>query len=607
MAEVPANILSMIAGQGRAPIGPDWNAINQNQEMAIKIQKAQEAQQGQNALKWVYSDPNNYDPQTMQPKPEAWSNLMRMSPAAGMDLRNNLVTLSEKQARTANLQTEGMQGWIKQGMEVGKGALDEYHAALEQGVPAPEAMQRGQQKYTKDLDTLKSSGMPESLKQRLEPMFDPIRIGKNQATWAQQMAMENLKKEGYQKITQTDPVSGQPQDVWAAPGKPTLNMGGQPITPSGIPARSEATLPKLYVGTVDGKTNVPVQRRVTDGAWETADGKHTPVEVTDPHTIGTERQTGQYGKVAQIAIEDPDNPSDTKIVPAQQDQKTGQWVTADANREPLPTPKRIVSTGGSGRQAEAQAMAMINAGNEAAASLKNLVELPVTATSGWFKGLTSDKPESIAAAVGRSIAGYVNERDARSLQISWQGIGRSMATLEAAGRATGLVGLQKQAESLQPQKGDTYTNVLRSYAEIRQIVERSIETMKSSPGVSSDQKKLLDKIAKEAETTVPWTVHDVNQLETGGKDSVLEFAKKVKVGAAGEEKAPSVPTPAASPMGTAPYIEPPAKGGPQQGAPPPVYTPNTPHAMPTPKTPAEAQKLPPGTHYMTPDGHEIIR
>ncbi len=148
--------------------------------------------------------------------------------------------------------------------------------------------------------------------------------------------------------------------------------------------------------TTDGK---PIQLEKTAGGGLIDALTRLPV---DPNTIKpgslepsptAGRVTGEYGKVSQIAIDDPDTPGDTKIVPAQQHTKTGQWVTADANRDPLPTPKRIVSTGGSGRQAEAQAMAMINAGNEASASLKNLVELPIGATSGWFKGLTSQTPE----------------------------------------------------------------------------------------------------------------------------------------------------------------------------------------------------------------------
>ncbi len=84
---------------------------------------------------------------------------------------------------------------------------------------------------------------------------------------------------------------------------------------------------------------------------------------------------------------------------------------------------------------------MLNAGNEASGSVANLVDLPITATSGWFKNVTAQSADSIVKNVMRGITGYVNERDARSLQISWNGIGRSLATLEAAGRATGLVGL----------------------------------------------------------------------------------------------------------------------------------------------------------------------
>ena len=511
------------AGRNLPTFGPDYNALLTMQ----RIQQAQQVTQAQNALKQLYSDQSNYDPKTMQPTPEAWANLARVSPPAMMDLRNNLLKLQGRADANSFNKSKVFDQFQKDGEDVGAKVWAGYQDALTK-MP-PEAARKWAQEniYTPLVTDWKKTLSPE-MAAMVPNDFIP-----------QRTAAMMMNRDIYKAQQLNAPKEHRAEEKLQLEQSKDLRES------------QKAQEPRFYgdVTNADGKAErVPLLLGGETGYLDFATKK--PVQPKNVSNKGPDVNRQEYGKVSQIAIDDPSSPGDTKIVPAQQNAKTGQWVTADANRDPLPTPKRIVSTGGSGRQAEAQTMAMVNAGNEASASLKNLVELPIGATSGWFKGLTSVPADSLAANIGRSVAGYVNDRDARSLQISWQGIGRSMATLEAAGRATGLVGLQKQAEALQPQKNDSYTTVLRSYAEIRQIIDRSVETIKTSPGVSADQKKLLDKIVKEAEQTVPWTVHDVNMLETGGKDSVVEFAKKVKAGAAGRTEAETAipPAPGAPPQ-----------------------------------------------------------
>lgn len=546
--ETPSNILSQIAGVGTnvPQFGPDYNAIAQMQRTQLAVQNAQQVQQAENALKAAFSGPN-FDPKTLSLNQQGWGQLAQASPSAFMEARNSLAGIQEKQARLSSTNSKWMEDVQDRANDMRVAYLDRYDKNLAGGMLPDAARRDADDKVWGPKRQELVAGMPAEMASTISAGGDPMQARQRLAEYK---AVQSARLDASKPPTiETDYGQQPPLEYYKYPsGRTTLMDGRTPHTPSGVGRQARSDEPEPYQGTVDGK--VVTIHRGARGGW--LNDKNEVVTPTNVHRMGTKGEDeAKYGKVSQIAIDDPDTPGETKIIPAQQDQKSGQWVTADANREPLPTPRRIVSTGGGGRQAEAQALAMINAGNEATASLKNLVELPVGATSGWFKGLTSMPADSLAANIRRGIAGEINDRDSRSLQISWQGIGRSLATLEAAGRATGLVGLQKQAESLMPQKGDTYTNVLRSYAEIRQIVERSIETMKSAPGVSSDQKKLLNKIEAEAKSTVPWTVHDVNMLETGGKDSALEFAKKVKVGAAGEgstspHAAPSAASPSSS-------------------------------------------------------------
>jgi hypothetical protein len=247
--------IALQAGRNLPQPGPNWDQVQAMQRTAISLQQAQQVQDAQNALKTLYTNPKNFDPKTFQPTQEAWGQLFRMSPAAGMDLRNNLATLQQKQAVVANQQQEANSGWVKRGLdEVGKPALDEYNTAIAENVPPQVAIQRAQKVYTDNLKTLQDSGMPDVLKSQMSPTFDPIRIGKNLQTIQQQQEQEKLKTEGYTKTTQMTPDG--PQEVYVNPDpkKPTLNMAGLPTPATSRPVPPANEQKPVKAETTDGKT-----------------------------------------------------------------------------------------------------------------------------------------------------------------------------------------------------------------------------------------------------------------------------------------------------------------------------------------------------------------
>lgn len=280
------------AGRNLPQYGPNWTTIQNSQRNMLAMQQAAQVQQAQNALKQVYSDAANFDPKTLQPTPEAFAALMRTSPAAGMDLQNNLVALQQKRALATNAQSTAMQSWRNRALDIAKTALDEYDAKLTEGAAPNAALAAAQEVYNKEGQVLKSSGMPQELQQLWQP-FDPNRVRKNLMTVAQQQASEDLKKQGYQLIPQKT-ADGRVQQVWAAPGKPTLDMGGNPITATGIPADSKGTAPEFEapVKGGDGSTKyVPVERG-QDGGWYTADKNRTPVaDASGLRKIGTKGES----------------------------------------------------------------------------------------------------------------------------------------------------------------------------------------------------------------------------------------------------------------------------------------------------------------------------
>jgi hypothetical protein len=226
----------------------------------------------------------------------------------------------------------------------------------------------------------------------------------------------------------------------------------------------------------------------------------------------------------------------------------GQWIDA-ATGNPIDTSGgiKILGRAGAGRQAATQITAMIGSANEVVPALRNLIELPITATTGVFMGVQTDRPDALGEAVKRSLASRLTSDESKAIMTRFAGISRAMATLEAQGRATGLVGLQRMNEgAVVPQEGDSGITIMGKYAEIRQVVEQNIETVMASPDIAPAQKQLLEKVRKEIKEAVPWTVHDVNQLIAGkgSEESVRAFAARVL----GEKHGDATPsTPAGTP------------------------------------------------------------
>jgi Phage tail lysozyme len=259
------------------------------------------------------------------------------------------------------------------------------------------------------------------------------------------------------------------------------------------------------------------------GQWPTADQR---LQLLGDYEKAKHAGAGGSGLAAekQAAVEQ-------SIKEWREDPKNAQWV-ADHPNERLPADvfNKLVEPSARGAQAATQIQALIGASNELIPALKNLVDLDVGATSGIFMGVQTGRPESLSEAVKRSLANKITSDQASAVLSRFAGVSRSLAIIEGQGRATGLVGLQKMNEAaLVPQEFDTPLKIMSKYAEMRQIIEQNVETMKASPYVGAAQKELLDKIGKEAKEAVPWTVSDLNVLlkGKGSTESTRDFAERV--------------------------------------------------------------------------------
>ena len=264
----------------------------------------------------------------------------------------------------------------------------------------------------------------------------------------------------------------------------------------------------------------------TDSGWVQTNkrtGEVRPVDLPDKVS-----KIGAGGEKSSQNVEVTD--AEGKVIFSGSAKQTPQGWVSDKDQQPVPVPDdgniRITGRGGQGRQAAAQIQSMIGSSSELVGEARNLMELPSTAVAGIFQGVQSVPANQLGEAMKRSLANKLTPEESTDLATSFQGVARSLATIEAQGRATGLVGLTGMSQGLMPQTGDTTGNVLRKMATLRQIMERNIDAIEASPNASAEQKKLLKNLRAEMATVIPFTVSEVNKLQHGDAETVMQAAKK---------------------------------------------------------------------------------
>lgn len=175
---------------------------------------------------------------------------------------------------------------------------------------------------------------------------------------------------------------------------------------------------------------------------------------------------------------------------------------------------------------------------DATSDLKNVVELPITIDTGMFGGRRQGP--GLMAATKEILANTVTAEDAQAYNTAMAGLERSLGGLATGGLAVSD-NVMHQFGQLKIEKGDTNLIKLRKIATMRQNVDNGLDGLLSNPQLGDDQRKQIEDLKTNLATFVPWTVHDVNQLEFS-KDpnlTVAQFAKAKGVG--GSDAAPLPP------------------------------------------------------------------
>ena len=200
----------------------------------------------------------------------------------------------------------------------------------------------------------------------------------------------------------------------------------------------------------------------------------------------------------------------------------GKTVLADpVTYKPLRDDKGDVIEPGTAARTSAQNQQiqrrLATATTQAVEAFKAITDMPPEATTGIipFLGSKEGVISYIKSATGRALS----PDEANVLNTYFKGVARNLATIEASGVATGLVGLANSFESLAPMSGDSDYAVAAKLAEGRAVIENGIRVALTDLSITDEQKALLKDCLKGIQEAIPYTRKDLNQALKAKSDT----------------------------------------------------------------------------------------
>lgn len=156
----------------------------------------------------------------------------------------------------------------------------------------------------------------------------------------------------------------------------------------------------------------------------------------------------------------------------------------------------------------------------AASTMESVMQLPAGSTAGFLPFLSSKEGMTnfVKNAGGRTLS----KAEQKAVETLYSGMSRYLATIEASGTATGLVGLAQQIEKIYPKAGDTAYDVALKIADTRRIATEAVSAMIESGLLPAQQAKAAEEQILRFEKAVPFTTNDVIQARFAGKKTVGE-------------------------------------------------------------------------------------
>lgn len=502
-----------------------------NAQQMMQLQQQFQTAKRQNALRGILGQPGAID-QTGQPTADAISKVMGVDTQAGMELQKNALVAQQHKLQMDVIKTKAFAEKFKLTHDVTDAALVGYKQAIQDGLAEPAARARAQKIQTDGFAELDNGGnFSEQEKLSWPKQFDPISAAAHVQSY-QQWQTTNEKQKSDARQDKKDEETG--WQVVTDPGRPdaqgnptqfTYNprthqsktLDGQPYQPVSI-AKPEATTPAAKAEH-DAETiaNANIRKKEQERGGPLTDDEKA-----------AERQTARLapkaGQNSPAALREAD--ARTLALEKFKAAHDGNAPVSDKDKAELAglmTAERQKATAMAGRNAVMVARGLTSAA-DAVSDIRNVVELPITIDRGIFGGRRQGP--GLMAATKEILANEVTAEDAQAYNTAMAGLERSLGGLATGGLAVSD-NVMNQFGKLMIVKGDTNLIKLRKIATMRQNVENGLEGLLTNPQLGGEQSKLISRLQEQVKEAVPWTVHDVNQVEFGkdNKLTVGQFAK----------------------------------------------------------------------------------
>lgn len=153
---------------------------------------------------------------------------------------------------------------------------------------------------------------------------------------------------------------------------------------------------------------------------------------------------------------------------------------------------------------------MMMGANQASKDLANVVQLPLTASTGIFGG--RKQGPGLFDAGKEVLANKATGQEAQAYNAMATGFQRSLAQIESAGLMPSG-SLTHQMDAVLFKEGDTNLTKLHKLAQTRQIVEAGMEVVDANPRVSPEEKAKVKTVLESIRKSVPFTHSDLIQLQ----------------------------------------------------------------------------------------------
>lgn len=152
---------------------------------------------------------------------------------------------------------------------------------------------------------------------------------------------------------------------------------------------------------------------------------------------------------------------------------------------------------------------MATASNEAAASVRNIMGLPIESTSGIFGGKQTN---SLFTAPVDAFANTLTSESTQRYNSEAGKLSYNLSQLIKGGRAVGVNEVAIMDNILKIKEGDTLETASTKLAEARQIAERAMEVKLKSPNTPKELKEVYKENLQTVRDVIPFTVDDINKF-----------------------------------------------------------------------------------------------